>query len=234
MEFIVVKHAGRYWDKYFSNDPKLSAQPLARSAALTHSGKKSNLEIAYTSKHEAEIACRRIMEFNPAGDYAVCNLLQDEGTVDDLIAPEDDSLYSVIKSVLNYTLFDSEFPVEDCITCADSSGGANLPTKSYFGTVGYLCLIYNRNVGDFRLDYLHPYIRRDFSGSISHKRWFKLYKSRDGAEYVTLDKTSWEGAYADPEHFCELGFVVCWKKILTDHDVEAAYEKNKAVCAELA
>ncbi len=74
--YVIVKHAGETWAYHFEKDPKTEGATKIHSARWSHSGKIGHLKETYEDLDEAEKDCIRINKINPAGDYAVCPLVE--------------------------------------------------------------------------------------------------------------------------------------------------------------
>ncbi len=74
MSYIIVKRAGKTWDTYWEEDPKVTGALAEYSAAFTLPGVKNGIVERYDDEQVAEADCKRLNEANPEGDYAVCKL----------------------------------------------------------------------------------------------------------------------------------------------------------------
>lgn len=79
--FTIVKYAGDTWDYHWQGDPKKGVD-ISCSAHKTYTGRQVGIEESYHNKVEAEIACTKMNEYNPSGDYAVCPVIVKELTND--------------------------------------------------------------------------------------------------------------------------------------------------------
>lgn len=75
MKFVIVKHAGTYWNLYWRYDPKSTGVDKSQSASSSFTGMGEGLLASYDSKRQAEEDCIRINKHNPSGDYAVCSVI---------------------------------------------------------------------------------------------------------------------------------------------------------------
>ena len=74
MSYVIVKRAGKTWETYWEEDPKVTGALAEHSAAFTLSGVRNGVAAKYEDEKTAQSDCKRLNEANPEGDYAVCKL----------------------------------------------------------------------------------------------------------------------------------------------------------------
>lgn len=74
--YVIVKHAAKHASHvYFEENPRKGVD-ISFSAHETSSGEKLNIQPFYTEKETAEADCKKINEYNPSGEYAVCPVIE--------------------------------------------------------------------------------------------------------------------------------------------------------------